>query len=193
MTTTIGSQLRPAVVALLALTVVTGIIYPAAVTIVGQVAFNGPAHGSLIVVDGEAVGSALIGQTFDDPAYFWSRPSAAGDGYDARSSSGSNLSPTSRDLLARIDDEVQRLQALHGDAPIPVDLVTTSASGLDPHISVEAARYQAARVAEIRGIDLAEVQEAIELYTTAPILGFLGEPVVNVLRLNLELDGIASD
>ena len=128
----------------------TGVIYPAAVTVVGQLAFNRQANGSIIEADGEAIGSALIGQAFDDPAYFWSRPSAAGDGYDGLASSGSNLAPTSAALIERITAEVERLPAANGDGPIPADLVTTSASGLDPHISPDAAEYQVARVAAAR-------------------------------------------
>ena len=188
--TMLRTQIWPAIAALLALTVMTGVIYPAAVTLVGQVAFNERANGSIIEVDGAAVGSAFIGQAFDDPAYFWSRPSAAGDGYDGLSSSGSNLASTSAALLERITADIERMQAAHGDGPIPVDLVTTSASGLDPHISIDAATYQAERVAAARGLDIDDVTAAIDRHTDHPVLGFLGEPVVNVLELNIDLDAM---
>jgi K+-transporting ATPase ATPase C chain len=193
----VGSILRrelwPPVGILLMLTLVTGILYPATVTLIGQVAFHRQANGSLIEIDGRVVGSSLIGQAFGDPAYFWSRPSAAGDGYDANASSGSNLAPTSRELLDRIEADVRRLRAANGKAAIPVDLVTASASGLDPDISPEAATYQAPRVAAARGMTLADVQAAIDRHTALPFLGFIGEPAVNVLELNLDLDGLTDD
>jgi K+-transporting ATPase ATPase C chain len=193
----VGSILRrelwPPVGILLMLTLVTGILYPATVTLIGQVAFHRQANGSLIEIDGRVVGSSLIGQAFGDPAYFWSRPSAAGDGYDANASSGSNLAPTSRELLDRIEADVRRLRAANGNAAIPVDLVTASASGLDPDISPEAATYQAPRVAAARGMTLADVQAAIDRHTALPFLGFIGEPAVNVLELNLDLDGLTDD
>ncbi len=184
-------QLWPAVALLIALTLITGVAYPAGVWAIGQVAFPSQANGSLIVVDGKTVGSSLIGQAFDDPKYFWGRPSAAGkDGYDANASAGSQLGPTSQALIDRITAEVDRLRAANGNAPIPVDLVTTSASGFDPHISPAAAEYQVARVAAARGMSEDAIREAVSRHTEGQLLGFLGEPRVNVLELNLDLDGV---
>jgi K+-transporting ATPase ATPase C chain len=182
--------LRPALVLLIALTLVTGVVYPAIVTAVAQVVFPSQANGSLIVVNGAAVGSSLIGQAFDDPQYFSGRPSAAGaDGYDASGSAGSQLGPTSHVLIDRITADVDRLRQENGGGPVPVDLVTTSASGLDPDISPAAADYQVARVAAARGIGETEVRAAVARHTEGPLFGFLGEPRVNVLLLNLDLDG----
>jgi len=187
----LSSHLRPALAVLFALTLATGVVYPAAVTAVAQVVFPAQANGSMVVTaDGTAVGSSLVGQLFDDPRYFWSRPSAAGDGYDGMASAGSNLGPTSAALVGRVTAEVDRLRAAHGDAPIPVDLVTASASGLDPDISPEAAAYQVARVAAARGIAVADVEAAVTRHTQGRLLGFLGQPNVNVLELNLDLDGL---
>ena len=183
-------QLLPAFALLVALTVVTGAAYPAAVTAVAQVAFPSQANGSMIVVDGTTVGSTLIGQAFSDPGYLWGRPSAAGaDGYDANASAGSNLGPTSQDLIDRVTAAVDELRAAHGNAPVPVDLVTTSGSGLDPEISPAAAEYQVARIAAARGMAEAAVRAAIARHTEQPLLGLLGEPRVNVLLVNLDLDG----
>jgi K+-transporting ATPase ATPase C chain len=180
----------PAISILIAMTLITGFIYPVIVTAIAQVAFPRQANGSMIVVDGETVGSSLIGQAFSQPGYFWGRPSAAGDGYDASSSAGSNLGPTSKDLIDRIAAEVDRLREANGEGPVPVDLVTTSASGLDPHISPAAAEYQVARVAETRGLTVDEVRAAVARHTEQPVLGFLGQARVNVLELNLDLDGV---
>ncbi len=183
-------QLRPALLLLLAITLVTGVAYPAIVTAVAQIAFPSQANGSMIVVDGQAIGSSLIGQAFDDPKYFSGRLSAAGkDGYDASGSAGSNLGPTSKDLIDRIAADVDRAAA-NGGGPVPVDLVTTSASGLDPHVSPAAADYQVARVAKARSMSEADVRAAVARHTEGLFLGFLGEPRVNVLLLNLDLDGI---
>jgi K+-transporting ATPase ATPase C chain len=184
--------LWPAVAILIAMTVITGFAYPAVVTAIAQVAFPSQANGSFITTtDGRRIGSSLIGQAFSDPKYFWSRPSAAGqDGYDASSSAGSNLGPTSDDLIQRIQDSVDTYQAENGNAPIPVDLVTASASGLDPDISPASAAYQVARVAKARGMSEADVQAAVARHTQQPMLGFLGEPRVNVLLVNLDLDGL---
>lgn len=185
------SQLRPALVSFLVLTVITGLLYPFAVTAVAQVAFPVQANGSLIMKDGKAVGSTLIGQSFDDPKYFWGRLSATSPyPYNAGASSGSNLGPTNKALT----DEVQaRIDALHqadpgNTAPIPVDLVTSSGSGLDPNISPAAAEYQANRVAKARGMDPAKVRALIAQFTEARQFFIFGEPHVNVLQLNLALD-----
>jgi potassium-transporting ATPase KdpC subunit len=192
MTHFLRHQLWPAIAILIALTVITGVVYPAAVTAVAQVAFPSQANGSFVVTkDGRTIGSSLIGQAFSDPKYFTGRLSAAGkDGYDANSSAGSNLGPTNSDLIKRISDQVAQMQATYGNAPIPVDLVTTSASGLDPDISPAAAAYQVARVAQARGMSEADVQAAVARHTSGAFLGFLGESRVNVLMLNLDLDGL---
>lgn len=184
-------QLRPALMLLLAITLVTGVAYPAIVTAIAQIAFPFQANGSMIAVDGQAIGSSLIGQAFDDPKYFSGRLSAAGkDGYDASGSAGSNLGPTSKDLIDRIAADVDRVRAANGGGPVPVDLVTTTASGLDPHISPAAADYQVARVAKARSMSEVDVRAAVARHTEGLFLGFLGEPRVNVLLLNLDLDGI---
>ena len=190
MTTFLRRQLRPAIAILALLTLMTGVAYPAAVTAVAQLAFPNQANGSLIVVDGQAVGSTLIGQSFSQPKYFWGRLSAAGaDGYDGNASAGSNLGPTNQDLIDRVTKQVDEWRAANGDAPIPADLVTTSASGLDSDISPAGAEYQIARVAKARGLSEDEVRAAVARHTESPILGFLGEARVHVLELNLDLDG----
>jgi potassium-transporting ATPase KdpC subunit len=191
MTRFLRRYLWPAFALLLAMTLITGVAYPAIVTAVAQVAFPSQANGSMIVVNGKAVGSSLIGQAFDDPKYFSGRLSAAGkDGYDASGSAGSNLGPTSQALIDRISADVDRLRAANGGGPVPVDLVTTSASGLDPDISPAAAEYQVARVATARGMSETDVRAAVARHTSGQLLGFLGEPRVNVLLLNLDLDGL---
>ena len=186
------AQVRAAVVSLVALTVVTGVIYPLIVTGIAQAVFPSQANGSLIVRDGKAVGSVLIGQPFDDPKYFWSRPSATSPFADnAGASSGSNLSPTNPDLVKAVQGRVDALRAADpgNTAPVPVDLVTASASGLDPHVSPAAALYQVARVARARTLDPQAVRQLVEQHTEGRFLGLLGEPRVNVLELNLALDG----
>jgi potassium-transporting ATPase KdpC subunit len=180
------STIRASVVIFLALTLVTGVVYPLAITVIGQVAFHHQANGSLIERDGAIVGSELIGQSFDDPKYFWSRPSAAG--YDGGASAGSNLGPTNPAQLDAVRQRVADLKAAHGDVAVPIDLVTASGSGLDPHISPAAAEYQVARVAKARGITDEQVKSLVANHTEGRTFGVLGEPRVNVLLLNLTLD-----
>jgi potassium-transporting ATPase KdpC subunit len=184
-------QLSAAVVIFLALTVFTGLVYPLAMTGVAQVLFPNRADGSLVKRDGEVVGSRLIGQNFSGPRYFHPRPSAAGDGYDAMSSSASNLGPTNPDLISEVRKRVAAYRAenrVPAGTAVPADAVTASGSGLDPHISVANARLQAPRVANARGMSVASVLDLIDEHTDGRSLGFLGEPGVNVLELNLALD-----
>ena len=186
------AYLRPALMSLILFTLITGVVYPLVVTGIAQVIFPFQANGSLIVKDGKVVGSALIGQPFDDPKYFWGRPSATSPfGYNAASSSGSNLSPTNPDLVKAVQGRVEALRAADpgNTAPVPVDLVTASGSGLDPHISPAAALYQVSRVARERKFSPNTVRTLVERYTEGRFLGLLGEPRVNVLALNLALDG----
>jgi K+-transporting ATPase ATPase C chain len=192
-------QLRPAIVSLLLITLITGVVYPLVVTGIAQVVFPSQANGSLIIKDGKAVGSELIGQQFDDPKYFWGRLSATGafpyNAFNAETltgSSGSNYGPLNKALLDAVKARVDTLKAADpaNTAPIPVDLVTASGSGLDPHISVAAALYQVSRVAKARGMSDANVRALVEKYTEGRQLGFLGEPRVNVLELNLALDAV---
>jgi potassium-transporting ATPase KdpC subunit len=186
----ISTQLWPAVAILLALTAVTGLAYPVAVTAVAQLAFPRQANGSMIVVDGKTLGSSLIGQQFDDPRYFSGRPSAAGAGYDATLSGGSNLSATSKALIDQITSRVDAQRKANGDAPVPIELVTASASGLDPDISPAAAEYQVSRVAKARGMTQDQVRAIVGRHTSQPFLGFVGAAAVHVLELNLDLDGL---
>ena len=192
-------QLRPAIVSLLVFTLITGVIYPLVVTGIAQVIFPAQANGSLIVKDGKAVGSALIGQQFDDPKYFWGRLSDTGDfpynAYNADTltgSSGSNYGPLNPALTAAVKARADALRAADpgNTAPIPVDLVTSSGSGLDPHISVAAALYQVSRIAKARGMSVDAVRALVDQNTQGRQFGFLGEPVVNVLELNLALDAV---
>jgi K+-transporting ATPase ATPase C chain len=187
------TTLRPALVLFVLLSLLTGLAYPLLVTALGQALYPAQAAGSLIVKDGKPVGSLLIGQAFSDPGHFWGRPSATGpQPNNAAASSGSNQGPLNPALLDAVKG---RVQALHDadpgtTAPVPVDLVTASASGLDPHISVAAARYQVQRVATARKLEAARVDALIESATERPLLGLLGEPGVNVLRLNLALEDL---
>jgi K+-transporting ATPase ATPase C chain len=187
-----ASTVRPAVVLLLLLTLLLGVVYPLAVTGVAQVAFPHRANGSLIERNGKLVGSELIGQPFDEPRYFWSRPSATGPAYNGGASTGSNLGPSNPALEEAVKARVQALKGADpGNAtPIPIDLVTTSGSGLDPHISAAAALYQTRRVARERGLDVVRVRKLVEAHLQTRLLGVLGEPVVNVLELNLALDAL---
>jgi len=187
--------LRPALVLFLVLTLLTGIVYPLVVTGLAQTLFPSQAHGSLIVKDGKAVGSALIGQSFSDPGHFWGRPSATGPmAYNAAGSSGSNQGPMNPALEDAVKVRVAALRAADptNTAAVPVDLVTASASGLDPHISPAAAQYQLVRVATARNLSQEIVQGLIDQNSQRPILGVLGDPVVNVLQLNLALDAHSS-
>lgn len=187
------AQIRPALMALLIFTVLTGLLYPLVVTGIAQLVFPHQANGSLIVQNGQIVGSTLIGQQFTDPKYFWGRLSATGPyPYNAASSSGSNLGPTNPALLDEVKGRIAALKAADpsNTQPIPVDLVTSSGSGLDPDISVAAALYQLPRVARLRGLSESALRTLVDQYTHGRQLGFLGEPRVNVLQLNLALDAL---
>jgi potassium-transporting ATPase KdpC subunit len=187
------SLIRPAIVLFLILTLITGIAYPLVVTGIARAVFPAEAAGSLVLKDGKAIGSHLIGQSFSAPKYFWSRPSATSpQPYNGLASSGSNLGPLNPALTAAIKTRIVALRAADpgNTAPVPVDLVTASGSGLDPEISVAAADYQAARVARVRGLPPPLVQTLIKTHTRGRLLGVIGEPRVNVLELNLALDGL---
>jgi K+-transporting ATPase ATPase C chain len=187
-----GSEVVPAVLMVLVMTAVTGLVYPLAVTGIAQVAFPRQANGSLIERDGKLVGSSWIGQPFASPGYFWSRLSGTAPAFNAGASSGSNYGPLNPALMDAVKARVEALRAADPRAPgpVPVDLVTASGSGLDPHISVAAAEYQVSRVAGARGLDPAAVRRAIAEHTTPRWLGVIGEPAVNVLELNLALDAM---
>lgn len=183
------NHIRPAVVMIALFTGVLGVAYPFAVTGVAQTVFSEQADGSLVRDKaGKVVGSALVGQTFAEPVYLHPRPSAAGDGYDASSSSGANLGPLNPDLIARVKTDADALRAETGAAVIPADAVTASASGLDPHISPAYARLQAARIAQARGVAVQEVSKVIEQHVEGRTFGVLGQPRVNVLLTNMALD-----
>jgi K+-transporting ATPase ATPase C chain len=183
-------QLLPAVRITLVLTVLTGMLYPALITGIAQAIFHKQANGSLIEVNGKVIGSELIGQKFSKPEYFQGRPSAAGDGYDAANSGASNFGPTNQKLVDRIKADAEKFRKENPDftGPIPADLLTASASGLDPHLSPASAAAELPRVAKARGVSQAQVQELLDRHTESRQLGFLGEPRVNVLKLNVALD-----
>jgi len=185
-------QLFTAICFTLATTVIFGIVYPLIVTAIAQVAFPEKANGSLIVENGKVVGSRMIGQSFSSDKYFHSRPSSAGTGYDATSSSGSNLGPTNQALISRVRDDVAKLQQERPGLLIPADLVTTSGSGLDPDISPANAEFQIPRVARARGMTAAQLRGIVARHTQGRQYGIFGEPRVNVLELNLDLDGMAA-
>src|SRR5258708_7540126 len=181
-------NLRISILMTIATTILLGIIYPLVVTGLAQVLFHHKANGQLIEKNGTAVGSTIIGQGFSNPGYFHSRPSAAGNGWDAANSAGSNFGPTNQKLIDRVKADVAIAQADNPGTPVPIDLVTTSASGFDPHITPAAAEFQLARIAKDRGITVDQLRALVVKHTEGRQIGFLGEPRVNVLELNLELD-----
>ena len=195
-------EIRPAIVMILVMTVLTGLAYPLAMTGVAQLVFPHQANGSLIEKDKKVIGSALIGQNFTKPEYFHGRPSATTDTdpanstktvpapYNAGNSSGSNVGPTSKALVERVQADVEKLKAENPNTPVPIDLVTTSASGLDPDISPEAAMFQVPGVAKARNLDEGQVRRLVQLHTDVRTFGIIGEPRVNVLQLNMALDGL---
>ena len=184
----IAKNLIAAVLMTIVTTIILGVIYPLTITAIAQVAFPSQANGQLIEQDGKVIGSRIIGQGFSSPRYFRSRPSAAGMGYDAANSAGTNLGPTNKKLIDAVTANVEAARKENPNAPVPIDLVTTSASGFDPHISPAAADFQVARVARERGMAEADVRRLVDANTAGRQLGFFGEPRVNVLELNLALD-----
>jgi K+-transporting ATPase ATPase C chain len=181
-------NLTAAVLMTLVTTVILGVVYPLGITAIAQVAFPDKANGQLIERNGKVVGSRIIGQGFSSPGYFHSRPSAAGTGYDAANSSGSNYGPTNKKLIEAVKANVDAAKKENPSAPVPIDMVTTSASGFDPHITPATAAFQVSRIAQERQMSEADVRRLVEEHTEGRTFGFLGEPRVNVLELNLDLD-----